>query len=319
MVSRKQIGLLPKGYEDVLYPEAANEHAVIAGLLKTVADEGYLQVKPPIVEFEQSLLEGANAEVVSQTIRFKDAMSKEMLAIRSDMTGQVGRIATTRLASVERPLRLSYTGQVLRAEGKGLHAARQLTQMGIELIGEDALEADVEVMAQTVKALQSTGIKDLTLDIGISAMVVELANFYKLPKSAIEDVKSAIAKRDTKALNAISEELAGFVSDIMALNGNAIDVLLEIKTLLSGTPLAARIDTLDQIVLKLSKQVKDVAISIDLLEQRGFAYHTGVCFTVFAGNGEELARGGRYTIGDKEPAVGMTIMVNALMRCLNKK
>ena len=51
------------------------------------------------------------------------------------------------------------------------------------------------------------------------------------------------------------------------------------------------------------------------MEFRGFRYETGVSVTVFApGRAEELGRGGRYVCGDNEPATGLTLYPDAILR-----
>jgi ATP phosphoribosyltransferase regulatory subunit len=51
------------------------------------------------------------------------------------------------------------------------------------------------------------------------------------------------------------------------------------------------------------------------VEFRGFRYHTGVSLTVYApGRHEELGRGGRYVCGDAEPATGLTLYPDAILR-----
>jgi ATP phosphoribosyltransferase regulatory subunit len=51
------------------------------------------------------------------------------------------------------------------------------------------------------------------------------------------------------------------------------------------------------------------------VEFRGFRYETGVSVTVYApGRHEELGRGGRYICGDSEPATGLTLYPDAILR-----
>ena len=83
---------------------------------------GYQRVKPPLLEFEDSLLAGSGAAVAEQTFRLMDPDSQRMMGLRADTTPQVARIATTRLAGAPRPLRLSYAGQCLRVRGSQLGA-----------------------------------------------------------------------------------------------------------------------------------------------------------------------------------------------------
>ena len=51
--------LLPTGLRDLLPPEAGAEAALAEALLARFAAEGYERVKPPLVEFEESMLSGA--------------------------------------------------------------------------------------------------------------------------------------------------------------------------------------------------------------------------------------------------------------------
>ncbi|MFM2130226.1 MAG: phosphoribosyltransferase regulatory subunit, partial [Pseudomonadota bacterium] len=132
---------------DILPPEAAFETATVNRLLGVFRAHGYAQVKPPLVEFEQSLLSGTGAAMTGQTFRLMDPASHAMLGLRADMTLQVARIATTRLSHEPRPLRLCYSGQVLQVAGSQLRPERQVGQAGVELIGAASPRADAEVIA----------------------------------------------------------------------------------------------------------------------------------------------------------------------------
>ena len=48
--------LLPAGLQDLLPPEAAQESLLSSELLNEIYSHGYLRVKPPFLEFENSLL-----------------------------------------------------------------------------------------------------------------------------------------------------------------------------------------------------------------------------------------------------------------------
>src|ERR671915_2528916 len=91
-------GLLPAGLADLLPPDAAREARAIDVAIERFAAFGYERVKPPLVEFEDSLLGGAGAALAPQTFRLMDPVSQRMLGVRADMTLQIARIATSRLA-----------------------------------------------------------------------------------------------------------------------------------------------------------------------------------------------------------------------------
>ena len=58
MNETSHIGLLPNGLADTLSPDAGYESASIEGLMSAFASFGYDRIKPPLVEFEESLLDG---------------------------------------------------------------------------------------------------------------------------------------------------------------------------------------------------------------------------------------------------------------------
>ena len=66
---------------------------------------------------------------------------------------------------------MSYAGDVLRVRGGQLRPERQLTQVGAELIGSAAIEADAEIIVMAIRAIQSTGIEQLTVDLTMPRMV----------------------------------------------------------------------------------------------------------------------------------------------------
>ncbi len=56
-------------------------------------------------------------------------------------------------------------------------------------------------------------------------------------------------------------------------------------------------------------------LTADLVEFRGYKYHTGICVTVFAtGKQAELGRGGRYLCGISEPATGISLYPDTIIR-----
>jgi len=150
--------LLPAGLRDLLPPDAESEAASVEALMEVFASHGYQRVKPPLLEFEDSLLAGSGAAVAEQTFRLMDPESQRMMGLRADTTPQVARIATTRLGQTARPLRLSYAGQCLRVRGSQLAPDRQIAQTGIELIGCDNPAADAEIVLVGAEALASVGL-----------------------------------------------------------------------------------------------------------------------------------------------------------------
>ena len=165
MTSGSAKTLLPSGVGDELPPRAAHEARVIERLLACFDAYGYDRVKPPLIEFEDSLFDGPGRALAEQTFRLMDPVSQRMMGVRPDMTVQIARIAATRLAQAPRPLRLSYAGQVLRVRGTQLRPERQFAQAGFELIGGLGSAGDAEVIALAAEVLADIGVADLSIDL----------------------------------------------------------------------------------------------------------------------------------------------------------
>src|SRR4029077_14276453 len=79
-------GLLPAGLADLLPPDAAREARAIDIAIERFALCACQRVKPPLVEFEESLLGGPAAALGPQTFRLMDPVSQRMMGVRPDMT-----------------------------------------------------------------------------------------------------------------------------------------------------------------------------------------------------------------------------------------
>src|ERR1700712_1942835 len=150
--------LLPTGLRDLLPPDAETEAVSVEALMAVFASHGYQRVKPPLLEFEDSLLSGPGAAIAAQTFRLMDPATHRMMGLRPDMTPQVARIAATRLTNAPRPLRLSYAGACVQAQGGSLLPDREIAQAGIELIGPDSPAADAEIIVLGAQALTALGL-----------------------------------------------------------------------------------------------------------------------------------------------------------------
>jgi ATP phosphoribosyltransferase regulatory subunit len=311
--------LLPQGLRDLLPPDAAVEAAVVARQMAVLASHGYERVKPPLVEFEENLLSGAGAAMAKETFRLMDPISQRMIGVRADMTPQVARIATNRLRNEPRPLRLCYAGQVLRVKGTQLRPERQVGQVGAELIGSDAVAADVEVIALAAAALSASGVAGLSVDLGLPTLVPAVAAALGLDAAAAEAARAALDHKDAAAVAAVGGRGADILGRLLASAGPAKKALATLAALDLPAEAAAELERLAVVVADLHRAAPDLAVTIDPVENRGFEYHTGVSFTLYARTARgELGRGGRYRTGNGsgEPATGFTLYTDTILRAL---
>jgi len=314
-------GLLPAGLADLLPPDAAREARAIGIAIERFEAFGYERVKPPLVEFEESLLGGTGTGLAAQTFRLMDPVSQRMMGVRPDMTVQVARIAVTRLKHEPRPLRLSYGGNVIRVRGNPLKPERQFAQVGAELIGVDTAEADAEAVLLAVDALSTIGVSGLTVDLNLPTLVAAVAVALDMPADTLRRLRHALDRKDEAGVAKLlaKKQATDLFVGLLRAAGPVESALPQLKRLKLPAKAAAEVERLDDAVKLVRTADPDIALTLDAVEYRGLEYQTGVSFTVFATRGrEELARGGRYSAGYpedgvSEPATGFTLYMSAVL------
>ena len=316
---------LPAGISDQLPPHAAFEAHIVNRLMAAFAGHGYERVKPPLIEFEDTLLGGGGATLAEQTFRLMDPVSQRMLALRPDMTLQIARIAQTRLTNRPRPLRLGYAGQVVRVSGSQLRFERQFGQVGAEIIGATSPAADAEVIVMATEALRALGMSGLTVDLGLPTLVPAILADHRLDPEQWSHIRAALDRKDEAAISnlaaVIGETSTALLTSLVSATGRAAPAIDALQRL--PLPEAAQSERAEliKVLQRVAGETADLTISIDPLENRGFEYHTGVTFTLFARDVRgELGRGGRYMAGmadaDGEPATGVSLFMDSILRAL---
>lgn len=313
--------LLPAGLADLLAPAARAEAMATAALIERCEAYGYERVKPPLLEFEESLLAGAGSAVAAETFRLMDPVSQRMLGLRSDMTPQVVRIAACRLPAAARPLRLCYAGQVLRQRGDQLRPERQFGQVGAELIGSESADADAEVALLAADALLRLGVRDLSLDLCLPALVGTVTQALGLPSRQARLLGDALDRKDASAVAALAGERAQSFLDLLAAVGPLEEGLPRLAALELPPAAARQVERLSAVAAQLGAAAPDLTLTVDPVEHRGHVYQIGLSFTLFGkGVRGELGRGGRYLAerldGGSEPATGFTLFTDTVMRAI---
>ena len=309
--------LLPEGLGDRLPQQAWAAQHVRRVAHDVFAGHGYDRVEAPILEFEKSLASRMAGVQVRRMFRFVDPVSLRLLALRSDMTAQVARIAATGLANAARPLRLSYSGAVALIKGDGLDPTRERLQVGAELVGSDSVAAAAEIVELAIEALKAAGATGISVDFTLPDLVDTLgAEALPLPASRIEAVREMLDAKDAGGLVDAGGE--GYLPLLYAVGpfASAIEKLAAFDT--QGV-LASRIAGLREIAERIGDKAR---ITLDPSERHGFEYQSWFGFTIFAdGITTSMGRGGTYRIlgqtgRNPEPATGFSLYPDPLVEVL---
>ena len=313
--------LLPAGFKDQLPSMAAHESFIVHSIIERCEAYGYERIKPPLVEFEDSLFNGAGVSMRENSFRLMDPVSGKMMGVRADMTVQVARIATTRLAHLERPLRLCYSGEVLRVHPDNLNPDRELVQVGAELIGPNTVTADLEVIQIALDALKRLGTKNISIDITAPTLIPLILRSIGLDPASSLELRGALDRKDIKAVEGLAGKNAMLLGNIMTTVGAWEVGIKKLRELTLPIGVIEIIDRLENVASLISSENDIAEVTIDPIENRGFEYYSGIGFSFFSrGIRGELGRGGRYSLEDdsSQSFCGFSLYIETLLRALNE-
>jgi ATP phosphoribosyltransferase regulatory subunit len=311
-------GLLPEGLRDRLPPQAEAASRLMHRVIVAIGRHGYERVLPPLAEFEESLVGRLKSARSQDLLRVVDPVSQRMLALRPDITAQIGRIAVTRMGHSPRPLRLAYGGQVIKLKATQLRPERELAQAGAELIGSDSVAAVSEIIRVALDALKAAGVCDITIDLTLPDLVETLATgALPIAPAEVARVRALLDAKDAGGLVAAG---AGAYLPFLTAAGPIESALARLRTLDLTHALGTRLAGVEAIASAVGG---DVALTLDPTERHGFEYQTWIGFSLFGHGpggetlGGEIGRGGSYTIlhadGREEPAVGFSLYLDPLV------
>lgn len=308
---------LPPGMRDLLPDEAATRRTIARTVLSQFELAGYRLVTPPAFELAEVIERGLGPLAAEDVLRFIEPESGDVAVLRPDVTPQIARIVATRLLDHPPPFRLAYEGTVVRRRVRRAKKHRQIPQVGVELCGVSGLESDVEVLALAADALRASGLEDFTIDVADAGIVRGLLE--GMPSALADELTAALARKDEAVLG----ELAANIAPLARLHGGR-DALLEARALLAGTRAEEPLRRLTALFDAASERGLSRHLRVDVGEVRGFAYYTGMIFSLYAaGPGEPIGAGGRYDdllarFGAPMPAVGLAIDVDGLAWALRE-
>ncbi len=327
MVQRKL--QIPSGMQDTLPGECARKRQLEGLLRRLFLLEGYQEVETPLLEYYDALDDrtwGYRPEDVWKTF---DSAGR-ILAVRPDSTIPAARMAAGRLADAPLPLRLCYLQSATKTLTDAASLLCEETQCGVELMGEASPEADAEVIALAVKALEDAGLQDFQLELGQAQFVAGFLQEAGLTEDQSAELRGMIERKNPLDMQlylrklAISEDVAARLMQLPRLFGDA-SVLDEAEKLTCHPLCREAIANLRQVLAMLDEYGCSQYVSIDLGMAHQANYYSGIIFRgLVADLGQPLLSGGRYDglpgrFGRALPATGFALSMKLLMIALERQ
>jgi ATP phosphoribosyltransferase regulatory subunit len=310
---------IPSGTRDVLPDEMRELHALVERLRGVFDAHGYGEVSTPTLEYEATLTRG-DLRGATPAYRLFDEQGN-VLVLRSDMTVPIARVAASRYAQAEPPLRFCYVAHAYRGVRIHQGQAREFLQAGVELLGAPAPDGTVEVLTVLCEALDASGLDTYRIGLGDAAAYPAL----------LDALGVAPERRHGLLHELVTRDFVGLEREILALGLPTADaeLLLRMPQLRGGPEVLAELPPvmadaavgLRLVLDGLPASARD-RIIFDLGLVRSLGYYTGAVFDVYdPALGVPIGGGGRYDellgrFGRPMPAVGFAIGVERLHMAL---
>ncbi len=320
---------IPLGTQVLLGERARFRRRVEAVVTSVFEGWSYEEIIPPLFDYNEVFERGVGAELGKKVYRFLDREGN-VLALRPEFTSLVAKTVASRLSEAPRPIRLFYSGEVLRYEPPRGGQQREFSQIGLEHIGGAVFEADLEVLLIAFEVLKHLGLPDFQINLGhmeyfggiIGRIGFEPPVLHRLRELIDLKDKTALAD-EIRRLN-LSDHQKDLMMAIPDLTGGR-GILRQARRLVSNERSIAALNHLEEISKALTSLGYGSRVTIDLSEVRGMDYYTGMIFRIFVpGLGFEIGGGGRYdnlfsNFGLSLCAVGFSFSLERLMQCASPR
>src|SRR6516165_3819478 len=276
---------IPPGTQ-ILIGRAARRRRVLERAICSVFEGwSYEEIIPPIFDYYDVFAKGMGAGQEEHIYRFIDREGN-ILALRPEFTSLLAKTVATRLASSPKPIRLFYSGEVLRFEKTKGGRQREFAQIGIEHYGGTHKTADVEVLLVAVEAFQRLGVQSFQINLGSVDFFGGIVDRIELPKEQIDALKEVLNVKDQSGLEALLQTLPleerrkNILRAVPHLTGGKA-VIAEARTLVKNPRSVEALDHLEEIYAIFERLDLAQHLTIDLGEIRGFDYYTGILFRAY--------------------------------------
>ena len=268
------------GFRDFLPENCAARNYIFAKWREVARSYGFIEWDGPILEPTELYKKKSGAEIVDQLFNFADKGERDV-AMRPELTPTLARVIAAHEREFKKPLKWFSIGRFFRHEKQQRGRLREHFQLNCDIVGENALAADIELLALCVDLLRAFGFTEKVAVVRISdrEFWTDFLREKNVPSDRWDELLQIIDKSGRESPENTRAKLGELADPVLAIlsEGGKSEKLERLVKGLRGRGLADFID-------------------IDVRIVRGLAYYTGIVFEVFDRGGKlrAIAGGGRY-------------------------
>lgn len=311
-------------------------------IIDTYKENGFLQVKTPILESLELLTSGDTGD--NQKLMFKTIKRGEKLdlskpnlteadiseeGLRYDLTVPLVRFFSNNREKLPYPFKAIQVDEAFRAERPQKGRVREFTQCDIDILGDGSNLAEIELLLAGASAYHRLGFENLTFKINDRRILNDLIVLAGFSADDVTNICVSLDKLDKIGVSGVREELvqngfgAGCTDKLLEMfkfiKGEDIENSLQSDSVFErlaklgvNGEVIENIQTITNVVSK--KLPEGIKIVYDPTIIRGQGYYTGTVMEAFDNEfGRAIGGGGRYDkmvekfVGTSVPAVGFSI------------
>ena len=317
---------VPMGTETIYIEDAYRHRQANEELGKLFTSWGYLPVETPVFDFfdiYQDLI-----PVEKDIYRLIDREG-DLLMLRSDITLFLAKQMGLSLKDQDLPARICYSGTILRHQNREDISKNEFFQTGVELIGKEGGNADLEILLLLHSTFCTLEIEP-TVHIGSKKLLNASITDFNIQEK--EQIISMISYRDLDGLKKKLEEKfdksrTNFLINLYQFIGplEELSTFINYEGKLLNNNEKTALNELKLLMENLKKLDVENSFIIDLSEIGSQSYYTGIVFQGYLeGVDSAVVSGGRYDdllgkFGFESPSVGFSMLLRKIEDQLGKK
>ena len=326
---QKKLIHTPEGVRDIYGEEFRRKLFIEEKLKKLIGSYGYEDMQTPVFEFFDIFSGNIGTIPSKELYKFFDKEGNT-LALRPDFTPSIARATAKYFAEHKMPLRFCYMGSTFNNTSDYQGRLKESTEIGVELIGDGSVDADVEMLMMIIDSMLASGLKEFQISVGNLEFFKGLCSEYGIDeenelllRQMIND-KNYFGTQDVLDTLKLNDEVKDMISRMPDMFGGK-SVLTEAGSYVSNSRSLNAVKRLEEIYDVLSLRGYEKYISFDLGMLSKYNYYTGIIFRAYTyGSGDAIVKGGRYDnllseFGKDSAAIGFCIQVDQLMSVLERQ
>lgn len=320
----------PEGVRDIYNDECEKKHYILDRMRQVIQSYGYRFIETPTFEFFDIFGQEVGTTPSKDLYKFFDREGNT-LVLRPDMTPSIARAASKYFPIETEPVRLCYEGNVFINNNSYQGRLKEGTQLGVEFIGENSVDADGEIIALVVNNLKAAGLEQFQISIGHADLFRQLMKAADFDAEAEETLRDLILNKNFFGVDEflerhqVTDDLRSLFSMLGKMYASPKEWAGMNEIALRFPGVADALSYLQELyeLLEVYDVTKYVSFELGLISS--YSYYTGILFSGYTfGSGEPIVKGGRYDgllsyFGKEAPAIGFALMVDQLLLALERQ